>query len=284
MGPKTARTLTYSLVAGCLFSLMFLVKKSAQQKKANTVDTVIPSSESALGKVDASTTTIGSPAAAASNVSTAPENMTTAPAGAAGSMASGTAPAHGANHSATAIPTTGTATTFSTSSKAPDAGRASDLNSKGVNDEVNVTMETPNTENLIAAPSSTASAKKVSAKSKVNSKKGGKAVAAKAKPKYTHTPGDKGDFMVLAGSFASKDNAEALCAKLKKMGYKFAETAKFENSGNTEVIVAKYPYKGGGDAVVKALKAKNVPAYVKKKSGDIYKKDAPAVAAPAAKK
>lgn len=80
-----------------------------------------------------------------------------------------------------------------------------------------------------------------------------------------------GDYMTIAGSFASKDNAEALVAKLKKMGFNHAEAVKMENSANTYTIAGYYKFKGGADAAVRTLKANKIPAIVKKKSGDIYK-------------
>ena len=92
----------------------------------------------------------------------------------------------------------------------------------------------------------------------------------KAKEKFD-AGSSSGEFMTIAGSFASKDNAEALVAKLKKMGFTNAEAVKMENSANTYTIAGYYKFKGGADAAVRTLKANKIPAIVKKKSGDIYK-------------
>jgi cell division septation protein DedD len=80
-----------------------------------------------------------------------------------------------------------------------------------------------------------------------------------------------GEYLVMAGSFASTDNALALVEKLKKMGYKNAEAVKLENSANTHVVAGFYDFKGGADAAVRSLKSSKVEAFVKKKSGEIYK-------------
>lgn len=81
----------------------------------------------------------------------------------------------------------------------------------------------------------------------------------------------KGDYMAIAGVFASKDNALAQVAKLKKLGFTHAEAVKLENSANTYVIAGYYEYKGGADAAVRTLQANKIKAYSKKKAGEIYK-------------
>lgn len=81
----------------------------------------------------------------------------------------------------------------------------------------------------------------------------------------------KGDYMVIAGVFASKDNALAQVAKLKKFGFTHAEGVKLENSANTYAIAGYYTYKGGADAAVLTLQANKIKAYAKKKAGEIYK-------------
>ena len=93
-----------------------------------------------------------------------------------------------------------------------------------------------------------------------------------AKKKQKFNPGsEKGDFMVIAGNFASKDNADALIAKLKKMGFAKAEIVKLDNSATLHVIAGNYSYKGGAEAALRTLKAHKVAAFVKKKTGDVYK-------------
>lgn len=96
------------------------------------------------------------------------------------------------------------------------------------------------------------------------------------KKKQKFNPGsEKGDFMVVAGNFASKDNADALIGKLKKMGFAKAEIVKLDNSATLHVIAGSYSYKGGAEAALRTLKAHKVAAFVKKKSGDIYKSTTP---------
>jgi len=81
----------------------------------------------------------------------------------------------------------------------------------------------------------------------------------------------KGDFEVIAGTFASADNAKALVAKLKKLGYTKAEAIKAENSMNTQVIAGKYKYKGGAEAAVRTLKKDKIDALIKKKLSVLLK-------------
>ncbi len=113
-----------------------------------------------------------------------------------------------------------------------------------------------------------------STKTRVTTK--GVHVSKHVKKKQKFNPGsEKGDFMVVAGNFASKDNADALIGKLKKMGFSKAEIVKLDNSATLHVIAGSYSYKGGAEAALRTLKAHKVAAFVKKKSGDIYKSTAP---------
>ncbi len=81
----------------------------------------------------------------------------------------------------------------------------------------------------------------------------------------------KGDFEVVAGTFASPDNAKALVVKLKKLGYARAEAIKVDNSMNTQVVAGKYQYKGGAEAAVRTLKKDKIDALVKKKLSVLLK-------------
>lgn len=102
--------------------------------------------------------------------------------------------------------------------------------------------------------------------------KGVKKAKSSTKPKEKFDPGaSSGEFMALAGSFASKDNADALVAKLKKLGFTYAEAVKMENSANTYAVAGYYKFKGGAEAAVRTLKVNKIPAIVKKKSGEIYR-------------
>jgi SPOR domain len=81
----------------------------------------------------------------------------------------------------------------------------------------------------------------------------------------------KGDYMVIAGAFSSKDNALAQVAKMKKLGFTHAEAVKLENSASTYAIAGYYQFKGGADAAVRTLEANKIKAYAKKKAGEVYK-------------
>lgn len=109
-----------------------------------------------------------------------------------------------------------------------------------------------------------------SEKAKVNVKSGKKAAVKKALPKFDAGNGT-GEFMAIAGSFASKDNADVLVAKLKKMGFVKAEAVKLENSANIYVVAGNYEFNGGAEAAVRTLKANKLDALVKKRSGEVYK-------------
>ena len=120
----------------------------------------------------------------------------------------------------------------------------------------------------------------VSASTKVKSKTKTKSPAATAKsaaaiakvgPKSPAEGGAKGDLLVMAGAFASKDNADALVTKLKKLGFAHAESVKFGNSANVNVIAGYYEYKGGAEAAVRTLKKSKIDAFIKKKDGEIFK-------------
>ncbi len=110
-----------------------------------------------------------------------------------------------------------------------------------------------------------------SEKGKVNVKSGKKAVAPK-KPVAKFDAGNStGEFMAVAGSFASKDNADLLVTKLKKMGFTKAEAVKLENSANVYVVAGNYQFAGGAEAAVRTLKANKVEAIVKKRSGEVFR-------------
>jgi hypothetical protein len=124
-----------------------------------------------------------------------------------------------------------------------------------------------------------------SEKGKVTAKGLKKPVAAVAAPKKPVAKFDAGngtgDFMAIAGSFASNDNANALIAKLKKIGFAKAEAVKLENSANLYVVAGNYEFNGGAEAAVRTLKANKVDSYVKKRAGQVFKV-APTVTAKAA--
>ena len=119
-----------------------------------------------------------------------------------------------------------------------------------------------------------------SEKGKATAKGGGKKTIAaapkKPEPKFDAGNGT-GAYMVIAGSFASGDNANVLIAKLKKLGFTKAEAVKLENSANLYVVAGNYEFNGGAEAAVRTLKAGKLDGFVKKRSGEVYKAIAPTV-------
>lgn len=93
----------------------------------------------------------------------------------------------------------------------------------------------------------------------------------KSAPKRGFDAGDGGDNMVIAGSFASRDNAVALLDKIKKMGFVKAEIVKLENNANNIVVAAYYKWHGAATGAVNTLKNDKVPAYIMKKPATIYR-------------
>jgi septal ring-binding cell division protein DamX len=120
-----------------------------------------------------------------------------------------------------------------------------------------------------------------SVKGTTTAKGGKKPVAASTVPKKPVAKFDAGngtgEYMVIAGSFASSDNANLLIAKLKKIGFAKAEAVKLENSANLYVVAGNYEFNGGAEAAVRTLKAEKLDGYVKKRSGEVYKAVAPTV-------
>ena len=74
-----------------------------------------------------------------------------------------------------------------------------------------------------------------------------------------------GAFMVIAGSFSVKNNAEAFAEKLRGLGYTNVETGKFNKGTYTAVLVDRYNEMDEAKAVVRELKKQhNISAYVQK--------------------
>ncbi len=141
--------------------------------------------------------------------------------------------------------------------RSPGTSLASDVKDVTVNDPGSI----------VGSSSSSKSAKSASKpKSPATTSKGAVATPAKFDAGTT-----KGDYMVIAGAFSSKDNAQALVAKLKKLGFTHAEAVKLENSASTYAIAGYYQFKGGADAAVRTLQANKIKSYAKKRAGEIYK-------------
>jgi len=266
MGPKSVRNLTYLAVGVCVIALMYLIKQSNKVRTSAGIENS-SSGNASFNSADTLGLSTTSPAAA-----TASSDTSLFVGGSSGKLATG--------QTTKSIPSSGNAVakSYSAVSKAPGATETK-------SDVLEIQNGTPEQATAAEEESGAATATKsiASVKAKAKSAPHHPAGAKVGQhSKVLHTPGDKGDFMVVAGSFASKDNEEAQVAKFKKLGYKFAEAVKFENTANTTVVVARYPYKGGAIAVVKALKTKKIDAFVHKKSGAVYTKEPSTLVGPPA--
>jgi hypothetical protein len=75
----------------------------------------------------------------------------------------------------------------------------------------------------------------------------------------------KGSYMVLAGTFKYKANAETMVRKLQKMGYSDARSELFDRGTYAVALVDHYPDYADAKRTADELKGKGVAAYVKKK-------------------
>ena len=233
MGPNSFRNLTYAAVLAVVGALVYLVYQSSKRKER--LNPSVESSASLGSYTDTLGSISGTSSAALDGIDSVNNTVD-------GNFVSSSSPSSPATYS---------------------SGKSSTSEVK------EVTAEEPGS---LSGSSKIASEDGISSsQKKIVTAKGVKSkTAVKAKEKFdAGLPA--GDYMTIAGSFASKDNAEALVAKLKKMGFNHAEAVKMENSANTYTIAGYYKFKGGADAAVRTLKANKIPAIVKKKSGDIYK-------------
>ncbi len=74
-----------------------------------------------------------------------------------------------------------------------------------------------------------------------------------------------GAYMVLAGSFKEKANAEAMVAKLRKLGYDQASVELFDRGAFAVALVDRFDTYGEANSLVKALSQKGVEATIHKK-------------------
>ena len=198
MGPNSFRNLTYAAVLAVVGSLVYLIYQSSKKKKLN------PAIESTSG-LSAYTDTLGS----LSGASTAALPVDARTSSVDGQLVAG-----------------GTAALSTSPKDYASAGKSAKSSTSEVKD---VMADEPGS--IVTGPSDIAS----SEKKKVNVKSGKATVSSKSpsKAKAKFNAGGKGDLMVVAGAFSSKDNAVALVDKLKKLGFEKAETVKLENSANT---------------------------------------------------
>lgn len=80
-------------------------------------------------------------------------------------------------------------------------------------------------------------------------------------PKTNQSTGNEPRYMIVAGSFTSKPNAEEQMKVLEKEGYS-PELVNFNGSKMFTVVAARYNNKGSANAAAKQLKGKKVECYV----------------------
>lgn len=77
---------------------------------------------------------------------------------------------------------------------------------------------------------------------------------------------DQGDYLVMAGSFRMKSNAESQARKLRNLGYSDAEIALFNRGTYASVIVDRFADLSSANDLVRELKSQHgVDAYVQAK-------------------
>ena len=75
-----------------------------------------------------------------------------------------------------------------------------------------------------------------------------------------------GDYMVIAGAFSVRDNANGELQKIRKLGYPQAEVVKFDYSDYYSVCVARYETNRDAKKIADSLKSRyDVKAYVHKR-------------------
>lgn len=85
------------------------------------------------------------------------------------------------------------------------------------------------------------------------------------KPKPPVTTSTSGKFLVVAGSFIHPDNADNMRAKISKLGYD-AEVVAFELSEYHSVLAGRFATYDDAQATVNQLKKDGIDAYVKRRT------------------
>jgi hypothetical protein len=231
MGPNSFRNLTYLAVLAVVGALVYLIYQSSKKKRERLNPSI--ETQGLNGYSDSLSSIAGSSTATLPSSAAMPGDTI-------GNAVDGTlmsSPAGGNSGNATSL--------------------ASDVKDVTVNDPGSIVGTSGTSTKAGSKPKSPATT--------------AKGATGAAKPAKFNAGDGKGDFMVVTGAFSSKDNAEALVAKLKKLGFASAEAVKLENSASTYAIAGYYQFKGGADAAVRTLKANKIAAYAKKRSGEIYK-------------
>lgn len=84
----------------------------------------------------------------------------------------------------------------------------------------------------------------------------------------SRTTSSSGKYMVIAGTFAQRANAQSHLSKLKKLGYNSASVENFDRGKYAVVLVDRFDSMAGAERLVKDLKAENIPSYVKVKEAN----------------
>lgn len=74
-----------------------------------------------------------------------------------------------------------------------------------------------------------------------------------------------GDYLVLAGSYKVRENADTEVQRLQKLGYENAEVSPFNRGAYAVVLVDRFTSANDAQALVKELKGKGVDSYVQEK-------------------
>lgn len=74
-----------------------------------------------------------------------------------------------------------------------------------------------------------------------------------------------GDYLVLAGSFSIRENADTEVERLHKLGFSNAEVSPFNKGKYAVVLVDRFTDLNDAQALVKELKGKGVDSYVQEK-------------------
>lgn len=75
----------------------------------------------------------------------------------------------------------------------------------------------------------------------------------------------EGDYMVIAGSYTIKANAESAAKRFRSQGYKNAEVGLFNKGAYANVIIDRFDSSSSAQELAKELKSKGIEAYVQKK-------------------
>lgn len=74
-----------------------------------------------------------------------------------------------------------------------------------------------------------------------------------------------GDYLVLAGSYKVRENADSEVQRLRKLGFENAEVSPFNKGAYAVVLVDRFTDLSDAQAMVKTLKGKGVDSYVQEK-------------------